>query len=101
VAVYLEILLNVRGDDGSPLVDWTSPDYLAMSLEQLLAHFQAAGDFRRDSGSPVMALGIQGAIDRAPLRLARCTRSGRRRLRPGTSGAVWSSCRVQPERAEG
>jgi hypothetical protein len=66
VAVYLEILLSARGDDGSPVVDWTSPDYLAMSLEQLLAHFQAAGDFRRDSGSPVMALGIRGAIDRVP-----------------------------------
>jgi hypothetical protein len=63
VVVHLETLLHARGDDGSALVDWTSPDHLAMSLEQLLTHFQAAGDFRRDSGSLVMELGIRGAIN--------------------------------------
>jgi hypothetical protein len=39
---------------------------------------RAPGSARR---APVMALGIRGAIDRVPPRLARYTRSGRRRLR--------------------
>jgi hypothetical protein len=69
--VFLEILLSARGDDSSPLADWTSPGYPAMSPEQLLPHFRAAGDFCRDSGSLVMALGIRGAIDPVPPRLAR------------------------------
>jgi hypothetical protein len=71
VAVFPEVLLSARGDDDSPLADWTFPGYPAMSLEQLLTHFQAAGYFRPDSGSPVMALGTRGVIGPVPPRLAR------------------------------
>src|SRR5216684_3383055 len=41
------------------------------SLEQLLAHFQAVGDFRADFNPRVMALAIRGAIDQVPPRLVR------------------------------
>ena len=51
--------------------DEKSLDYLVTSLEQLLAHFQAAGDFRADFDPQVMALAIRGAIDQMPPRLAR------------------------------
>ena len=71
LVAFLEIFLNARGDDGSPLVDEKSLDYLVTSLEQLLAHFQAAGDFRADFNPQVMALAIRGAIDMVPPRLAR------------------------------
>ena len=39
------------------------------SLEQLLAHFQAVGDFRADFDPQVMAVAIRGAIDQVPSRL--------------------------------
>jgi TetR/AcrR family transcriptional regulator, fatty acid metabolism regulator protein len=68
---FLEIFRSARGDDGSPLVDEKSLDHQVTSLEQLLAHFQAAGDFRRDFNPQVMALAIRGAIDQVPLRMAR------------------------------
>ena len=71
LVAFLEIFLNARGDDGSPLVDEKSLDYMVTSLEQLLAHFQAAGDFRADFDPQVMALAIRGAIDMVPPRLAR------------------------------
>jgi TetR/AcrR family transcriptional regulator, fatty acid metabolism regulator protein len=71
LVAFLEIFLNARGEDGSPLVDEKSLDYLVTSLEQLLAHFQAAGDFRADFNPQVMALAIRGAIDQVPPRLVR------------------------------
>jgi TetR/AcrR family transcriptional regulator, fatty acid metabolism regulator protein len=71
LVAFLEIFLNARGDDGSPLVDEKHLDHLVTSLEQLLAHFQAAGDFRADFDPQVMALAIRGAIDQVPPRLAR------------------------------
>jgi AcrR family transcriptional regulator len=71
LVAFLEIFLNARGEDGSPLVDEKYLDHLVTSLEQLLAHFQAAGDFRADFDPQVMALAIRGAIDQVPPRLAR------------------------------
>jgi AcrR family transcriptional regulator len=71
LVAFLEIFLNARSDDGSPLVDEKSLDYQVTSLEQLLAHFQAAGDFRADFDPQVMALAIRGAINQVPPRLAR------------------------------
>ena len=71
LVAFLEIFLNARGDDGGPLVDEKPLDYMVTSLEQLLAHFQAAGDFRADFDPQVMALAIRGAIDTVPPRLAR------------------------------
>jgi TetR/AcrR family transcriptional regulator, fatty acid metabolism regulator protein len=71
VLAFLSIFLNARGDDGSPLFDEKSLDHAVTSLEQLLAHFQATGDFRRDFDPHVMALAIRGAIDQVPPRMAR------------------------------
>jgi TetR/AcrR family transcriptional regulator, fatty acid metabolism regulator protein len=71
LAAFRDIFLNARSDDGSPLFDEKSLDHLVTSLEQLLAHFQAAGDFRPDFDPLVMALAIRGAIDQVPPRLAR------------------------------
>jgi TetR/AcrR family transcriptional regulator, fatty acid metabolism regulator protein len=71
LVAFLEIFLNARGEDGSPLIDQGTLEHQATSLELLLAHFQAAGDFRADFDPQVMAVAIRGAIDQVPLRLAR------------------------------
>ena len=71
LVAFLEIFLNARGEDGRPLVDQGTLEHQAASLELLLAHFQAAGDFRADFDPQVMAVAIRGAIDQVPLRLAR------------------------------
>jgi TetR/AcrR family fatty acid metabolism transcriptional regulator len=71
VVAILEIFLNARGEDGGALLDQKSLDYTVTSLQQLLAHFQAAGDFRPDFDPQVMAVAIRGAIDQVPPRLAR------------------------------
>jgi TetR/AcrR family transcriptional regulator, fatty acid metabolism regulator protein len=71
LVAFLEIFLNARGEDGSPLVDQRTLEHQATSLELLLGHFQAAGDFRADFDPQVMAVAIRGAIDQVPLRLAR------------------------------
>jgi hypothetical protein len=68
---FRDIFINARADDGSPLFEEKSLDHLLTSLQQLLAHFQAAGDFRRDFDPEVMALAIRGAIDQVPPRMAR------------------------------
>lgn len=71
LVAFLEIFLNARREDGSPLVDQRTLEHQVTSLELLLAHFQAAGDFRADFDPQVMAVAIRGAIDQVPLRLAR------------------------------
>jgi TetR/AcrR family fatty acid metabolism transcriptional regulator len=71
LVAFLGIFLNARSDDGSQLFDEKSLDYLVTSLGQLLAHFQAVGDFRADFDPQVMAVAIRGAIDQVPPRLAR------------------------------
>jgi TetR/AcrR family transcriptional regulator, fatty acid metabolism regulator protein len=71
VVAILEIFLNARGEDGRALLDEKSLDFTVTSLHQLLAHFQAAGDFRPDFDPQVMAVAIRGAIDQVPPRLAR------------------------------
>jgi hypothetical protein len=59
---------------------------------------RAPGSARR---APVMALGIRGAIDRVPPPAGPIHPVWTSAPTPGTSGVVWSGCRVQPERAEG
>lgn len=71
VVAILEIFLNARGEDGGALFDEKSLDYTVTTLQQLLAHFQAVGDFRPDFDPQVMAVAIRGAIDQVPPRLAR------------------------------
>jgi TetR/AcrR family fatty acid metabolism transcriptional regulator len=63
VLALVEIVLNARAEDGGQLVDGSALDAMATALEQLLARFQAAGEFRADFGPRVMALAIRGAID--------------------------------------
>ena len=67
----LEIFLNARGEAGDRLLDERALDHTVTLLEQLLAHFQAVGDFRADFDPLVMAVAIRGAIDQVPSRLAR------------------------------
>ncbi len=67
----IEIFLNARGESGSQLFYEKALDYVVTSLEQLLAHFQAIGEFRADFDPHVMALAIRGAIDQVPQRMAR------------------------------
>jgi TetR/AcrR family transcriptional regulator, fatty acid metabolism regulator protein len=71
VVATFEIFLNARGEDGSAPLDEKSLDYTVTSLEQLLAHFQAVGDFRADFDPHVMAVAIRGAIEQVPPRMAR------------------------------
>lgn len=68
---FRDIFINARADDGSALFEEKSLDHLVTSLQQILAHFQAAGDFRRDFDPEVMAVAIRGAIDHVPPRMAR------------------------------
>lgn len=68
---FRDIFINARADDGSPLFEEKSLDHLVTSLRQLLARFQAAGDFRHDFDPEVMAVAIRGAIDHVPPRMAR------------------------------
>lgn len=63
VLAFLEIFLNARADDGSPLIDRSAIDALVTALEQMLARFQAAGELRADFDPRVMAVAIRGAID--------------------------------------
>ena len=70
VLAFLEIFLSARGDDGSPLVDGSALEAMVTALEQLLARFQAAGEFRADFDPRVMAVAIRGAIDAVGRQLA-------------------------------
>jgi AcrR family transcriptional regulator len=70
VLAFLEIFLSARGDDGSPLVDESALESMVTALEQLLARFQAAGEFRADFDPRVMAVAIRGAIDAVGRQLA-------------------------------
>jgi TetR/AcrR family fatty acid metabolism transcriptional regulator len=98
---FLEIFLNARGEAGSRLLDEKSLDYLVTSLEQLLAHFQAAGDFRADFDPHVMALAIRGAIEQVPPRLARYPDLDVDRYARELAALFDLATRPQPERPEG
>jgi TetR/AcrR family fatty acid metabolism transcriptional regulator len=71
LVAVLEIFLNARGEGGSQLFYEKALDYVVTSLEQLLSHFQATGEFRPDFDPLVMAVAIRGAIDQVPQRMAR------------------------------
>jgi TetR/AcrR family transcriptional regulator, fatty acid metabolism regulator protein len=71
VLAVVEIALNARGADGSPLYDASNRETGAATLRQLLIHFQRADDFRADFDPDVMALAIRAALDAVPARLAR------------------------------
>ncbi len=101
LVAFLEIFLNARGDDGGQLVDEKSLDYQVTSLEQLLAHFQAVGDFRADFDPQVMAVAIRGAIDQVPPRLARDPDLDVDRYARELAALFDLATRAKPERPEG
>lgn len=71
LVAFLDIFFNARDDEGRPLVEEKALDYMVTSLEQVLAHFQALGEFRHDFDPHAMAMAIRGAIDQMPPQLNR------------------------------
>ncbi len=71
VAAVVEIALNARGADGSPLYDMSVREQGAEALRQILACFQGTGEFRADFDPAVMAMAIRASLDAVPARLAR------------------------------
>jgi TetR/AcrR family transcriptional regulator, fatty acid metabolism regulator protein len=71
VLATVEIALNGRGADGSPLYDQSIREAGVNALRELLVHFQRTGEFRADFDPRVMALAIRAALDAVPARLAR------------------------------
>jgi TetR/AcrR family transcriptional regulator, fatty acid metabolism regulator protein len=71
VAAVVEIALNARSADGSPLYDMSIREEGAEALRQLLVHFQGTGEFRADFDPAVMAMAIRATLDAVPARLAR------------------------------
>jgi AcrR family transcriptional regulator len=69
---FYEIAVSTRGAGGSqsPAVAQILHDGVS-ALRQLLAAYQAAGEFRPDFDPEVMAAAIRAAIDAVPPRLAR------------------------------
>jgi AcrR family transcriptional regulator len=71
LVAIVEIALNARAADGSPLYDFSIQDAGIAALQQLLAHFQGTGEFRADFDPHVMAMAIRAAINAVPAQLAR------------------------------
>ena len=71
VAAVVEIALNARSADGSPLYDMSISEEGAEALRQLLVYFQGTGEFRAEFDSAVMAMAIRATLDAVPARLAR------------------------------
>ena len=68
----VEIARNVRaGDREPPLRGAVDVNQGVRLLAQLLAQFQATGEFRRDFDPEAMAIAIRAAIDSVPPRLTR------------------------------
>lgn len=101
LVAFLEIFLNARGEAGSRLLDERSLDRTVTSLEQLLIHFQAAGDFRDDFDPLVMAVAIRGAIDQVPPRLARDPSLDVDRYARELGALFDRATRREPQRPEG
>jgi TetR/AcrR family transcriptional regulator, fatty acid metabolism regulator protein len=71
VAAVVEIALNARSAEGSPLYDMSIREEGAEALRQILVYFQGAGEFRADFDPAVMAMAIRATLDAVPARLAR------------------------------
>jgi TetR/AcrR family transcriptional regulator, fatty acid metabolism regulator protein len=71
VAAVVEIALNARSGDGSPLYDMSIREEGAEALRQLLVYFQGTGELRADFDPAVMAMAIRATLDAVPARLAR------------------------------
>lgn len=70
LVAVVEIARNARAADGSRLFDSADLEAGATALEQMLARFQAAGEFRAGFDPHVMATAIRGTIDSVPRLLA-------------------------------
>jgi len=71
VLATVEVALNARGTDGSPLYDFAARESGVAALQRILARFQGTGEFRGDFDPLVMATAIRAALDAVPARLAR------------------------------
>ena len=71
MVAIVEIVLNARAADGSPLYDLAVQDDGVAALQQLLAYFQGTGEFRAGFDPHVMAMAIRVAINAVPAQLAR------------------------------
>jgi TetR/AcrR family transcriptional regulator, fatty acid metabolism regulator protein len=71
LVAVVEIARNARAADGRRLFESSMLEAGAAALEQMLARFQAAGEFRADFDPQVMAGAIRAAIDAVPRALAR------------------------------
>ncbi len=71
VMAVVDIALNARSADGTPLYDHAIREQGAEALRHLLAHFQGTGEFRPGFDPAVMAMTIRAALDAVPARLAR------------------------------
>ncbi|MGH3153628.1 MAG: TetR/AcrR family transcriptional regulator [Streptosporangiaceae bacterium] len=71
MVAFLQIVLNTRGADSTPNPAVTRVLHDgAASLRELLATYQAAGEFRAGFDPQVMATAIRSAIDAVPRKLA-------------------------------
>src|SRR5262249_9536469 len=71
VAAVVEIALNARSAEGSPLYDMSIREEGAEALRQMLVYFQGTGEFRPDFDPAVIAMAIRATLDAVPARLAR------------------------------
>jgi AcrR family transcriptional regulator len=76
VAAVVEIALNARSADGSPLYDTSVREEGAEALRQILVYFQGTGEFRADFGDPARRRGLRG-------------RPGHPAGRAGAAGPSW------------
>jgi TetR/AcrR family transcriptional regulator, fatty acid metabolism regulator protein len=71
VLAIVEIALNGRSADGSPLYDMSIVEAGVGALRELLARLQGTGELRADFDPLVMALAIRTTLDSVAARLAR------------------------------
>ena len=71
MVAIVEIVLNARAADGSPLYDFAVQDEGVAALQQLLAYFQGTGEFRAGFDPHVMAMAIRASINAVPAQLTR------------------------------
>jgi AcrR family transcriptional regulator len=71
LVAFFEIAVNTRGSHGSSPTVAAVLERGVAALREMLASFQASGEFREDFDPQVMAVAIRATIDAVPPRLAR------------------------------
>jgi hypothetical protein len=69
VAATVEIALNARAADGSPVFGQRFNEAAVGAVREMLIHFQGTGEFRADFDPQVMAMAVRAATDTAGPRL--------------------------------